>query len=180
MARPPRPPRFDRGPRWRARQRSQRWSWLRWAGPLLLIALAWHAWNQPALRAAIGLPLPVPQQVTTRFVLCAAPGHASHCVVDGDTLVIGQRRIRVAGIDAPEIHGACPAESAAAHHAALAMQAWLNAGPFLLEDAATVPHDQHGRELQRPAREHGEALAPHMVRTGHAREYQSGRRQPWC
>jgi endonuclease YncB( thermonuclease family) len=172
-----RPPRFNRGrPLHRAGRRFG-WLWpLLW---LAVFALAWQAWNDPAVRRAIGLPLPQQEQVALRFPLCADPGFAANCVVDGDTFTLGRRKVRVAGIDAPELRGACPAETAAAARATRALQGWLNAGPFLLEAAATVPHDQYGRELQQPIRG-DDALADHLIRTGHAREYRSGRRQGWC
>lgn len=178
-----RSPRFDRGRRWRAQQRTQqrtgRWGWLRPLLVLGLIALAWHAWNRSDVRSAIGLPLPVPQQVAVRFALCADPGYAANCVVDGDTFRLGPRRIRVQGIDAPEVHGACPAETAAAARATRALQAWLNAGPFLLDQPDAAPHDRYGRELQVPVRGADDA-ASHMVASGQAQPYTSGQRQPWC
>lgn len=169
-----RPPRFNRG-----RPRPHRLAWLRWLLPLAAILLAWQAWNDPAIRRAIGLPLPAPEQVAVRFPLCAEPGFAASCVVDGDTFQLNRRTVRVAGIDAPELRGACPAETAAATRATRALQGWLNAGPFLLEASDTVPHDQYGRELQQPVRGDDE-LARHMIRSGHAREYLSGSRQSWC
>jgi micrococcal nuclease len=178
------PSRFNRG---RPRPSSaRRFGWLRWLIPLCAILLAWQAWSDPAIRRAIGLPLPDPEQVSIRFPLCADPGFAAACVVDGDTFQLpgpdrkARRTVRIAGIDAPELRGACPAETAAAARATRALQGWLNAGPFLLEAATTVPRDQYGRELQRPIRANGDELARHMIRTGHAREFLSGRRQGWC
>jgi endonuclease YncB( thermonuclease family) len=174
-----RPLRFDRGTRWRAQERRRRWGWLRWVVPLLLIALVWHGWNRPDVRAAIGLPMPAPEVVDARFDLCSERGHAPTCVVDGDTFRIGTRRIRVAGIDAPEVHGACPAESAAAVRATLALRDWLSAGPFRLDPVDVVPRDKYGRELQQPRRG-GDELSEHMIGESHARPYGSGQRQPWC
>lgn len=176
-----RPPRFNRGRP--CHRRGPRRAWLRWLLPLAAILLAWQAWSDPAVRRAMGLPLsafgPPPEEVMARFPLCAEPGFAASCVVDGDTFHLDRREVRVAGIDAPELNGACPAETAAAARATRALQGWLNAGPFLLEAADTVPHDQYGRELQQPRRG-DEALADHMVRSDHAREYRTGRRQTWC
>ena len=172
-------PRFDRGPRWRARERRRRWGWLRPLLLLALIALIWHAWNRPDLRAAIGLPLPQPQEVAVHFARCAAPGYAANCVVDGDTFRLGQRRIRVAGIDAPEVQGRCPAESAAAARATRALQAWLNAGPFLLDPPDSVPRDRYGRELQVPTRG-ADDVASHMIARGHARAFGREGRGSWC
>lgn len=155
--------------------------------PLLLlglIGLAWIGWQRPDVRAAIGLPLPPAEVVDQRFAPCDAPGYAAACAVDGDTFRLGQRRIRIAQIDAPEVDGQCPAERMAARAATLALAAWLDAGPFQLEPAATVPHDQYGRELQQPWRERAgggrDDLADHLIQLGHARDFAGGGREGWC
>lgn len=49
------------------------------------------------------------QEVSLSFPLCSAPGYSANCVVDGDTIRIGERRIRLTGFDAPELDGKCPA-----------------------------------------------------------------------
>ena len=55
--------------------------------------------------------------MTGPFTRCGT-GNSTNCVVDGDTLRIGARRIRLIGIDAPELHSpACPTEAAQAEAA---------------------------------------------------------------
>ena len=63
-------------------------------------------WVQPRFEGA--------RDVALAFPLCSAPGYSPNCVVDGDTLRMAERRIRLTGFDAPEMKGACPAESEAA------------------------------------------------------------------
>ena len=108
-----------------------------------------------------------------RFTLCGEKGSAA-CVIDGDTLAIGKRRIRLSGYDAPEIDGACEAEKAKAREARAALQTWLNAGQFLLDGGEEPPRDQYGRELRgarRVAPDGGEEwLAEHMVAQGLAED----------
>lgn len=173
--------RFNRD---RTVRRSSRW-W-RTVRPLLLglIGLAWIAWQRPDVRVAIGLPVPPAEVVDRQFGPCDAPGYAAACAVDGDTFRIGQRRIRVASIDAPEIDGQCPAERSAARAATLALAAWLSDGPFQLDPADSAPRDQYGRELQQPWRDlpdgSRDELADHLIHLGHVRDFAGGAREGWC
>ncbi|MWV26639.1 thermonuclease family protein [Aurantiacibacter rhizosphaerae] len=107
------------------------------------------------------------QDVALAFPLCSASGYASSCVVDGDTIRIGERRIRLTGFDAPEMDGACPAESAAAVRAQAELVRWLAIGPFQLDGGADPPRDKYGRELRAARRlaPSGEMqlLSEHMI-----------------
>ncbi|KLE34127.1 thermonuclease family protein [Aurantiacibacter luteus] len=87
------------------------------------------------------------------------------CVVDGDTLRIGERRVRLTGFDTPEIEGACPAERVKAVEAREELLRWLNAGPFELDGGADPERDKYGREL-RAARRGSDLLADHMLAAG--------------
>ncbi|WP_169053611.1 thermonuclease family protein [Alteraurantiacibacter aquimixticola] len=179
-----RTPRFDRGPAYRRRRR-QRWLRpLRYLVPLALILIAWQAWNDPATRVAIGLPMEAGEEVSAPFPLCDAPGYSRNCVVDGDTLRIGNRRIRIEGIDAPEREGRCAAETAKARISTQALADWLNEGPFFMLPMNSVPRDQYGRELQTLWREDAdgnrEDLARTLMQKGHAERYSSSARPDWC
>ncbi|APE27205.1 thermonuclease family protein [Aurantiacibacter gangjinensis] len=88
------------------------------------------------------------EDVEMAFPPCAAPGFAANCVVDGDTIRIGERRIRLTGYDAPEIDGACDAESELARTARAELARWLALGPFQLDGGADPPRDRYGRELR--------------------------------
>ena len=107
-------------------------------------------------------------RVETRFELCG-PGPNSACVIDGDTVryghLQGDRRIRLTGFDAPEMSGACAAESARAREAKRALHAWLAQGPFEWSGGDEPPRDKYGREL-RAARRGEDRLADHMIALG--------------
>lgn len=52
-------------------------------------------------------------------------------MIDGDTFKLGDRKIRIIGIDAPETHPPrCAAEAAMGEAATARLQALLNEGPF--------------------------------------------------
>jgi len=86
---------------------------LLWLAPLLLLA---GALLDPSLIAPVG-PLAATEQVAATFTPCG-PGRGSACVIDGDTFKLGDRKIRIIGIDAPELaEPRCPAEAALARRA---------------------------------------------------------------
>lgn len=135
-----RPPQFDR--KWQRKRRLaarwQRWRpWLVIAGLIALTLLL------------TGLPTSLRQsaEIDRSFTVCGERGSAA-CVIDGDTIAIGQRRIRLTGFDAPEIDGACAAETAKAREARAALRDWLNRGPFLLGGGEDAARDRYGRELR--------------------------------
>ncbi len=110
--------------------------------------------------------------------LCAAAGAGgAACVIDGDTLAIGPRRIRLTGYDAPEIDGLCEAERRLAQVAREELAAWLNLGAFELDGGAEPPRDDYHREL-RAARRGGEELAETMIERELARRSRLDR--GWC
>ncbi|MBT8427222.1 MAG: hypothetical protein KJO02_04250 [Erythrobacter sp.] len=108
-----------------------------------------------------------PEPVTTvgsTFRLCGTPGPGP-CVIDGDTLAIGNRRVRLTGYDAPEMDGACKLEIAKANRAKLELHAWLARGRFEWTGGTEPPYDRYGREL-REARRGDDLLADHMIGAG--------------
>lgn len=177
-------PRFDRGPAARRRKWQRIWRSARYFLAIALIGAAWHVWNTPQLRGALGIPQEEGELFSAPFPLCDAPGYARNCAVDGDTFRVGDRRIRIQGIDAPEREGQCDAETRAARLASQALSQWLSAGPFRMLPEGTVPRDQYGRELQTVWRvsEDGshEDLARTLIRQGHAGEYGRGGKPDWC
>lgn len=100
-------------------------------------------------------------------------------VIDGDTFEYGGVRIRIADIDAPEVHGLCPDEIARAARATERMRTLLVAGPFELR---ALPdgrdEDRYGRKLRIVTRS-GRSLGDMLVAEGLARTW-TGRREPWC
>ena len=114
--------------------------------------------------------------VERQFTVCGQ-GSSPACVVDGDTIRIGNRRIRLTGFDAPELDGACEAESRLARIARDELAAWLNLGTLEMDGGAEPPRDRYGREL-REVRRGGELLAETMAGRGLARR--SGFEKDWC
>ena len=117
-------------------------------------------------------------EVTYRFGLCGQRG-GSACVIDGDTVAIGQRRVRLTGFDAPEMDGACDAERAQARMARTALHAWLAQGPFTWTGGTEPPRDRYGRELRAASRGE-ETLAEHMIVAGLAEGNGWDEGRDWC
>lgn len=122
--------------------------------------------------------------MTGTFVRCGQRGSAN-CVPDGDTIIMGPRRIRIIGIDAPELHPSrCPAEAQRGEAAANQLLALVNQGPFTLAGPNPPVRDEYGRELHHllRARSDGsvQSLADDLVATGTVRPYLRGPRDPWC
>lgn len=117
------------------------------------------------------------------FTLCGEQ-RAARCVVDGDTVMLGQRRVRLTGYDAPELDGACEAERLLARRAQAALRDWLNRGPFALDGGADPPRDAYGRELRAARRDDAmgqELLAEGMLGAGLARSTGWGADElGWC
>lgn len=103
-----------------------------------------------------------------------------HCY-DGDTCTFlrdGQKvKVRLMGIDAPEIHARCPAELELAIKARDRLVALIRAG-------GTVALDIHGKDKYRRTLARvlidGEDVGPLLIREGLARPYKGGKRQGWC
>jgi endonuclease YncB( thermonuclease family) len=157
--------------------------WLRWMRRwlrliLLVMVVAGIALYQWADRAP-----PVIQQVGEQFTRCGY-GRGHGCVVDGDTFRLGERTLRVAGIDAAELAGQCPQETARAEASTRALQDWLNRGPFTVTADPGGPTDKYGRELVSVTRDLAgggeERLAEYMMREGGAQRYDGGARGGWC
>ena len=99
-------------------------------------------------------------------------------VIDGDTFDYGGMRVRIADIDAPEVHGRCAYESDLAARATARMQTLLAAGPIELHSVSGRDEDSYGRKLRIVTRG-GQSLGDVLVAEGLARTW-SGRREPWC
>lgn len=99
----------------------------------------------------------------------------TNCVVDGDTLWLFSEKIRIAGIDAPEVKGACGSERERARLATLRLAELLAAGPMRVERQGL---DRYGRTLAEIAVD-GADVGRALVSEGLARPW-GGRRQPWC
>ncbi len=119
-----------------------------------------------------------PERIDARFTRCGE-GRSMACVVDGDTIRLGQRRVRLIGIDAPEVAGAaCAAERVLGERAADRLLALANQGEFDLVGHRFQNRDRHGRDL-RLARRGGVSFGTQLIDEGLARRSLNARRG-WC
>ncbi len=114
----------------------------------------------------VGLSRPMPVCGTARRV---------SCVVDGDTFWLSGEKIRLEGIDAPEIEGACAYERNLAQRAKVRLSEILSNREIRLSRNGS---DRYGRTLARAETPSGEA-GEILMREGLARRW-AGRREPWC
>lgn len=108
-------------------------------------------------------------------------------VIDGDTIDVRaqiwlrqaiETRVRLLGVDAPELRGKCDAEQRMAEAARDFVRARLAAGSVVLRE---LRFDKYGgRVLARVETADGEDLARALLAAGLARSYDGGRRRPWC
>jgi endonuclease YncB( thermonuclease family) len=125
--------------------------------------------------------------VAAREVL-AGPVPASVVqVIDGDTVIVRARvwlgqdvivRVRLSGIDAPELRARCDEE----RRLALAARAYLSdrvvAGSITLTD---IHYGKYaGRVIARLIDKNGVDIAKSLIENGFARTYNGGRRGQWC
>lgn len=111
--------------------------------------------------------------------LAAAPAVAQPraVAIDGDTLTLGGERIRVMGLDAPEMHGRCPRETALAARARDRLQQLVAGGIWLQRRG----RDQYGRTLAVVLDSTGADVAVILISEGLARPYDGrGQRRGWC
>jgi endonuclease YncB( thermonuclease family) len=124
-----------------------------------------------------------PERITGNFTRCGR-GRGYFCVIDGDTFRIGERSVRVVGIDTAEVDASCPGEANEAERSTAALQSWLNRGPFQMTARIDEPYDQYGRELRIVRRIENDQsvsrLADWMQTHGGSRDYFGGWRGGWC
>lgn len=159
--------------------------WLGKLRPFILGAILLTAWPamDPALVEPPGFLASEPEQVNAHFTRCG-PGRGHACVIDGDTIKLGDRKIRIIGIDTPEVDAQCPAEAVMAEAATAELQRLLNQGPFEMVGRVGNQQDKYGRDLRalRRTRPDGsvQSIADDMRNSGVARRYLGGFRSGWC
>ncbi|MEL6878134.1 MAG: hypothetical protein AAGL68_08570 [Pseudomonadota bacterium] len=128
-----------------------RW-WIMWRVPVLALVVMAAWWF--VFRPLTGGGAEDWVSVDRTFGICGqrGDGPSQGCVIDGDTIAIGfgegARRIRLTGFDAPELDGACAAESAQAIEARAFLHTWLQDGRIEWSGADETAYDQYGRELR--------------------------------
>lgn len=123
-----------------------------------------------------------PELVRERFTRCGPRrGHA--CVIDGDTFKLGSRKIRIVGIDAPEVKAQCPREAQLAEMATVALQRELNEAPFEMLAPLVRSQDRYGRDLRVLRRKQADggyrSMASDLRSTGLVHRY-AGFKTGWC
>ncbi len=109
-------------------------------------------------------------------------------VVDGDTIIVRARiwlgqevetRVRLAGVDTPEIKGKCANERKMARDAKDMIQAMLgNETAVMLSD---IKYGKYaGRVVARVSIPGGEDVSAALIRGGFGRYYNGGKRYSWC
>lgn len=108
-------------------------------------------------------------------------------VIDGDTFEARVRvwpglevstKVRLRGIDAPELRARCAEERMRGEAARDALAALLARGPVGISQ---VNLDKYGgRVVADASTRSGTSIADALVTAGHARRYDGGRRQGWC
>jgi len=108
-------------------------------------------------------------------------------VIDGDTFearvnlwpgLAMTTRVRLRGIDAPEMKGACAEEMRMAETASEALRAQLADGDVTIFNIG--PDKYNGRVVADAATGRTPNVSSVLLAAGHARPYQGGRRGGWC
>lgn len=118
------------------------------------------------------------ERVSGTFTRCGQ-GSSFACVVDGDTIRLGERRVRILGIDAPELTAArCPGERALAESSADRLLALVNQGELDMIAHRFWDKDGHGRDL-RLLKRGNVSLGQLLIDEGLAKRY-FGSKVRWC
>lgn len=151
---------------------------------VLVVILVGYVFYDPALVDPPGWLSSKPEKVAATFTRCDE-SRSPNCVIDGDTFRLGDRRIRLIGIDAPETHPAsCEAEAKMGERATAELQRLLNQGPFTMVGRIDDPTDKYGRDLRALSRvtKDGkvQSIGQAMIASGTVRRYAGDFRKSWC
>ena len=188
-----RPPRSPRGP-WR-RRFSAALPWvfvLGVAAGTMLPVRHWVHWPFPH-RADSSPPADSPAARDAEMVWKRAGNPDVHHpvdvirTIDGDTFearvhmgpgLDPTTRVRLRGIDAPELKASCPEELQKAEAATEALRGLLGEGEVTISNIG--PDKYSGRVVAEVATRRTGKVSSAMLATGHARSYNGGHRSGWC
>ncbi len=112
-----------------------------------------------------------------KFYLCGT-AKQDDCVVAADTFILKGQKIRIAGIEVPDIKKPrCEAERIKASDAKLRVRAFLDSGPFEVVSVNAGDADSSGQKIRGVIR-NGVSLSDVLVRDGLARR--PGTTGGWC
>jgi micrococcal nuclease len=112
------------------------------------------------------------------FATCGAARRIT-CVVDGDTIWLGGKKIRFEDIDAPETHEPrCASEKALGDRATERLAELLNAGGWTMRRDGDRDEDRYGRKL-RTFHTAQTTIGQTLIAEGLAHVW-DGRKHPWC
>lgn len=113
----------------------------------------------------------------TKFYLCGT-AKQDDCVIAGDSFMFHGQKIRLAGIEVPDMDKPrCEAERIKGSDAELRVRAFLDSGPFELVAAGAEDADSRGQKIRSVMR-NGISLSDILVREGLARK--PGAKGGWC
>jgi micrococcal nuclease len=184
---PKRPSGGGGGPPDNGKQRGKRRGKLArlWPWALLIAIITLWVLRDPAAYEPPAFLSGAPETVERAFQRCGPDNDADHCVIDGGTFRLGNRQIRLIGIDAPQTAAArCPAEAGAGEAATAELLRLLNQGPFVISGRFDAPRDRDGRELRAASRQRADgsiqSIAADMRGSGTVRRHLGGLRRSWC
>jgi len=146
-----------------------------WAVPLLLLA---GALLDPKYIGPV-FPFAAPAEIVSAKFSPCSQGNSPACVIDGETFRLGDRTIRITGIDAPDlVTPKCPVEGALAQRSADRLLQLLNAAPFEMVAHRLQMQDRHGKRLM-VVRRDGDSIGGRLIEEGLAHRYM-GFKFSWC
>ena len=153
----------------------------------MVVSRSWRRRVGPVALAAALAVQAVPSHDAGREVLSGPVPADVVEVLDGDTIAVKARiwlgqelatRVRLSGIDAPELHGKCDRERRLAAAARDFLAERLTDRPVELRDVQFGKYA--GRVVARVVTPEGEDVARVLIAAGLARPYGGGKRRPWC
>jgi micrococcal nuclease len=150
-----------------------------------------RAWSLPGLAGALLLVMvaddqhPIPRPLSAEALAGPVPATVER-VIDGDTIEVrahiwlGQTlaiRVRIDGVDAPEMKARCAEERTMALAARDFLEKRLAGADITL---TRVVYDKYGGRVRAKIADSAGDVATALLAAGLARPYHGERREPWC